>query len=149
MIELEPKGKIFVVFLVVLGCMVFFGTRSATTSLPSSIFEGDSYIPGTVEGFYKAPPQDIEQLLASNPLVVVVDCSTSGADYLAGRKLPNAVWSPDCKIYYGQNMELVLYSNPDEVAINYARDLVGKMYGRIYVLTGGQQAWQDWINRDT
>ena len=144
-IELEPKGKIFVVFLIIVGSMIFLSTRSTPTNLPSEFFEGDSHIPGTVEGFYRAPPQDIEQLLQSNPSTVVVDCSTSGADFLSGRKLPNAVWSPDSKIYYGQNMELVLYSTPDEVAVNYARDLVGKMYGNIYVLTGGQQAWQDWI----
>jgi len=146
MIELETKGKIFIVFLIILGSTLFLATRSTPTNLPANIYDGSSYIPGTVEGFYNTPPQDIEHLLQTNPSVVVVDCSTSGADFLAGRKLPGAVWSPDAKIYYGQNMELVLYSTPDEVAINYARSLVGKVYGHIYVLTGGQQAWANWIN---
>jgi len=149
MIELEMKGKIFIVFLIIVGSALFLATRSTPTNLPSDIYEGSGHIPGTVEGFYRAPPQDIEQVLASNPSVVVVDCSTSGSDFLAGRKLPNAMWSPDSSIYYGQNMELVLYSTPDEVAVNYARNLVGKMYGNIYVLTGGQQAWRDWITRGT
>jgi len=147
MIELEPKGKIFIVFLIILGSAVFLGTRGPASNLPTELYEGAGYIPGTVEGFYRAPPQDIEQVLISNPSSVVVDCSTSGSEFLSGRKLPNAVWSPDSKIYYGQNMELILYSTPDDVAVAYAKDLVGKMYGTIYVLTGGQQAWRDWINR--
>ena len=147
MIELEPKGKIFIVFLIVVGSMLFLATRSTPTNLPASIYEGDGHVPGTTAGFYNAPPQDVEQVINSNPSTVVVDCSASGADYLAGRRLPNAMWSPDASIYYGQNMELVLYSTPDTVALNYAKDLVGKMYGNIYVLTGGQQAWFDWINK--
>lgn len=147
-IELEPKGKVFVGFLIVLGVLIFMSTRTSTIVLPESVYTGETVLPGSVEGFYRIPPQDAEQLITSNPSVVIVDCNTAGTSFLAGERLPNAIWSPDASVYYGQRMTLLLYSTPDDTAVDYARNLVGKMYGEIYVLTGGYQAWYNWINRE-
>lgn len=147
MIELETKGKVVVSFLIILGVIFFLSTRTSNVALPEGVFYSGGTLPGSVEGFYRAPPQDIEQLIDSNPSAVVVDCDPTGVNYIAGKRLPRAVWSPSAKIYYGQHMTMILYSSSDETSINYARSLVGKMYGSIYMLTGGYQAWEGWVNR--
>ena len=38
-IELEPKGKIFIVFLIIIGSMLFLASRSTPTNLPSKFYE--------------------------------------------------------------------------------------------------------------
>jgi len=146
MIEIEPRGKLTIIGIVVIIFVIFMLTRTPPEALPDEYYE-DNIGPGTVTGFYQAPAQDIEQLITGNPSAIVIDCSSSSNDFMAGDKLPRAVWSPDVSIYYGQNMELILYSNPPDYAIDQARSLVGKMYGSVYVLTGGYSAWENWINR--
>ena len=145
-IELEPKGKVFIMFLIILGAITFLSTRSTDVTPPAGV--GGNY-PGAITGFYRIPPQNAEQLMNENPSAVVVDCNPGGSDFISGKKLPRAVWSPDANIYVGQHMLLLLYSTPDNIAIDYARSLVGRTYGEIYVMEGGYQGWENWINRAT
>ena len=148
MIEIEQKGYVFLGILIILSSAVWLGTRTIPADLPAECYEKQNYVPGSVEGFYRTPPQDIEQLINNNPSVVIIDCSSRSADFLAGKTLPNAKWSTTPSVYYGQNMVLILYSSNDDDAIDFATDLVGKMYGQVHVLLGGYPTWDTWINRE-
>lgn len=145
MIEITSKGKVIVGFFVSLLILLIYFNMNASTMKPMSRETGTPE--GSVTGFYKVSPQDAEQLLKQNPSMIVVDCSATAIDFIAGRKLPKAVWSPDARVYYNQRIVLLIYGSSDDESTDYARSLVGKMYGEIYVLMGGYQAWHNWINR--
>jgi len=145
MIELEKKGKI------VIGCFIalsIFGLHSwMGTSTMQAPPVGTTYHSGVAVGYYQVPPQDAEQLINKKENLVVADCSVNGNDFKEGRVLPRAVWAPDASTFYNQHKNVLIYSDSSERSLNYAHDLVGKLYGEIYVLLGGYQAWSGWINR--
>lgn len=141
-IELTKRGKIVVAVLII----VIIGTLVASRPLTINISNGGGYQPGAVTGFYKVPPQDAQQLLNSNPSLIIVDCTPGGDNYQNDNKIPKAIWSTDSSAFYNQRISILIYSTPDDYAFNYAKSLIGKAYGEIYVLIGGIEAWNNWID---
>ena len=148
MIELTLKGKVVVGFLGALLVIMLYSWMGGSSIAPPPVIDGGDGEPlppsGTATGFYKVPPQDAQQLINTKKNLIVIDCSIGGADFIAGNSLPNAIWSVDPSAFYMQRTNILLYANDDSTSTDYAKALIGKLFGEIYVLMGGYGAWIAW-----
>jgi len=149
-IELEPKGNVLIGAALFLAFIALYAGMSSSSSGPS--WNNGTYIPSnTVKGYELIPPQDAEYLMNTNPSLLIIDANRDTINFQSGAHLPGAIWSTDPSTYYGQNIVMLVYSTPNDFAVQYVRDLIikGHVQGHLYVLNGGYEAWFNWQNRGT
>lgn len=141
-IEIQQKGYVFIGFIIMIICIAFFATRSTNVTPPEGTYNNVNHF---TKGFFRSPPQDIDQLIKSNPTATIVDCSSDNTYFSGNQKIPNAIWSRNPLTLYDRKETLILYSTDDgSESIEYAKELMNHVYGQVYILEGGFNAWQNY-----
>lgn len=73
---------------------------------------------------------------------IIVDCRTCKCNYNKGH-LPNATWTINPEDFYNTTRNLLVYDNNGENSIKFCQNLTGHVYGAIFYLEGGMDAWKE------
>ena len=88
-------------------------------------------------------PQDALGLVnSSDNSTIIVDCRTCKCNYNKGH-LPSATWTINPEDFYNTTKDLLIYDNHGEKSSQFCQNLTGHVYGAIYYLEGGMDAWKE------
>lgn len=143
--EQEDKEKkiqvILITVLVIISVSAVFGFTVLSLS-------GESNNPDTdkpdISKTYSTISADDAYSLASigNNLTTIIDIRSCKCNYNK-EHIPNAIWNINPQSFYNTTSNLIIYDNTGEKCIAFCEELVGHVYGSIYYLEGGINAWKD------
>jgi len=81
------------------------------------------------------------ELIQNNPNLIIVDVRGCKCSY-NDEHIPNAIWDTNPRDFYGTKNDLLIYCQTGVTSVEFCEKLVGHVYGKIYNLKGGIQAWK-------
>ena len=133
-VEINKKGIIILILLVLLFIGIIFKLLPNTEYIVSENPKSTKYT--TIS------PNEVNNLYKNANNLIVVDCSQPKQVYRDGH-LPEAVWTPNPELFYNTTNDILVYSNNDTIAKNFCEQLVDNVYGHIYFMPGGYEAWKN------
>jgi rhodanese-related sulfurtransferase len=87
------------------------------------------------------PPKEAYDLIKNQSKgLTIVDIRSCKCNYEKNH-LPDAIWNINPKSFFNTTDDLLIYDNDGTISINFCKDLVGKVYGKIMYLQGGMDTW--------
>ena len=86
-------------------------------------------------------PQEAYNLIKNDSNLIVVDVRGCPCHYNK-EHLPHAIWDTNVNDFYNTTKDLLIYCETGYTSTQFCKKLVGHVYGRIYNLEGGIEAWK-------
>lgn len=83
-----------------------------------------------------------KNIIENTTNLTIIDCR-GGCKCSWKTKLPNAIWAIQTIRFYNSTNDLLIYCLDGTKSPSFAERLVGHVYGKIYNMDGG---WNAWIN---
>ena len=98
-------------------------------------------IPTYTTNYSNLTPQQAYNLVYNNSeALIIVDMRNCDCSYNKGH-ISGAIWQINPETFYNSVMDILVYGEDDQSLI-YCQKLVGHVYGAIYHLDGGIEAWE-------
>ena len=72
--------------------------------------------------------------------LTIIDCRPCECQFV--QRIPGAVWSDTPSMFHGWHEDVLVYSQEGVVSVDFCEDLLWQVYGSIYHLDGGFDAWK-------
>ena len=137
----DSEKKIQVILIIVL--VIISVSSVLWLTLISGLLEQELTEPVLTTTYSSISPQDVVGLVnSSDNSTIIVDCRTCKCNYNKGH-LPNATWTINPEDFYNTTKDLLVYDNHGEKSTQFCQNLTGHVYGAIYYLEGGMDAWKE------
>lgn len=137
----DSEKKIQVILIIVL--VVISVSSVLWLTLISGSLEQELTEPVLTTTYSSISLQDAVGLVnSSDNSTIIVDCRTCKCNYNKGH-LPNATWTINPEDFYNTTRDLLVYDNHGEKSTQFCQNLTGNVYGAIYYLDGGMDAWKE------
>ena len=137
----DSEKKIQVILIIVL--VVISVSSVLWLTLISGSLEQELTEPVLTTTYSSISLQDAVGLVnSSDNSTIIVDCRTCKCNYNKGH-LPNATWTINPEDFYNTTRDLLVYDNHGEKSTQFCQNLTGHVYGAIYYLEGGMDAWKE------
>ena len=137
--DVKKSDKIIAIVLVII-CLIAAVFLVMTYILPISNEKQYTsiYTNATADAAY--------DLINNTSGLLVIDCrgleGCSTCQFNQGH-LPNATLNMNAQSLYNETNDILVYSKNGTVGVEFCEELVGHVYGNIYNLEGGYEAWKD------
>jgi rhodanese-related sulfurtransferase len=84
--------------------------------------------------------EEAYEIISNTPNITIVDIRNCSCEYNGGH-IPEANWSTHPKEFYNSTIDLLIYDQNGTWSIQFCEKLVNHVYGKIYCLEGGIEAW--------
>lgn len=84
---------------------------------------------------------EAHKLIQSNDNLIIVDVRGCKCSYNR-EHIPDAIWDTNPQDFYGEKKDLLIYCQTGVTSVEFCKKLVGHVYGKIYNLEGGIEAWK-------
>jgi len=76
--------------------------------------------------------------------LIIVDCSGGCKPCSNSKRIPKSVWENNPKLYQNESLDILIYSSKgDDKTQAFCNGLINNVYGKIYFLEGGFNAWKE------
>ena len=138
----DSEKKIQVILIIVL-VVISVSSVLWLTLISGLLVEQEPTEPVLTTTYSSISPQDAVGLVNSSyNSTIIVDCRTCKCNNNKGH-LPNATWNINPEDFYNTTKDLLVYDNHGEKSTQFCQNLTGHVYGAIYCLDGGMDAWKE------
>ena len=149
--EIEPSknNKSFSIFLIsILALIIVIAVVLAAVSTNMFSDDEDNVLPTYTTTFSNITPKEAYELINTTENLTVIDCreGCNRCQFNNGH-LPGATMNTNpATLYqvegdYQNTTDILVYSVDGTVGADFCLDLTGQVYGKIYNLAGGYEAW--------
>jgi len=104
-------------------------------------------IPTFTATFTNVTPEEAYEIINSTDNLTMVDCGKSSGcspcDYKNKGHIPGSSQNSNPLTLYNSTNDILVYSRDEITGINFCLDLTNNVYGKIYNLAGGYDAWKE------
>jgi len=93
------------------------------------------------QSFQNITASEAYKLIQNNTNLIIIDVRGCKCTYNK-EHIPNAIWDTYPEDFYGTKKDLLIYSQVGSTSMDFCKKLVGHVYGKIYNLKGGIDAWK-------
>jgi len=132
-IEINKNTAVLAILIIILIISIILFVAPENTINPDDLKKYTHH-------YEEITPMQMENMYVKDNFLVI-DCTEPKTVYREAH-LPNAVWSPNPSLFFGQKNDIVVYnSNNEDTAISFCENLSGNVHGKIYYMKGGINAW--------
>ncbi len=92
-------------------------------------------------GYKNITPEEAKNLIENDKNLLIIDVRICPCEFSEAH-IPGATWSTNPKKFYNTTHDLLIYSEDGKRSEDFCKRLVGHVYGKIYNLDGGIEAWK-------
>ncbi len=93
------------------------------------------------QSFQNITASQAYKLMQNDTKLVIVDVRGCKCTYNKGH-IPGAIWDTYPEDFYETKKDLLIYSQTGSTSLDFCKELIGHVYGKIYNLQGGIDAWK-------
>ena len=128
---------ILIITLVIVSCVAI-----VAAAFLFDVFEQEPTGPFITTTYSGVAVENASIIAANNESVIIVDIRSCKCSYNK-EHLPNAIWNTDWTTFYNETKDIMVYDSTDLGSIEFCEQLINKVYGDIYYLSGGLTAWKN------
>jgi rhodanese-related sulfurtransferase len=128
---------ILIITVVIVSCIAL-----VAAAFLFEVFEQEPAGPFITTTYSSVTPENASILAANNESVIIIDVRSCKCNYNK-EHLPNAIWNTDWTTFYNETKDILVYDSTDFGSMNFCEQLINKIYGEIYYLQGGINAWKE------
>jgi rhodanese-related sulfurtransferase len=139
--QTENQGnslKTIAVIIIIIISIIAVSALTLTANWEEQVYPERKY----TTSYTPVTPLEAKELINNTINLVIADIRGCDCDYNKGH-LEYAIWQTYAPNFYNTVHDLLIYDKNGTNSIKYCKNLINHVYGEIYYLEGGIEAWEE------